>query len=298
MADEGTQRTPLGEYGLIGDTRTAALCSSGGSIDWLCLPRFDGEPIFGRLVGGDDAGSFRIAPAAAVSPARRRYQPGSVVLETTWRSGASELTLTEGMVANVAGRLLPPSLLVRHLASRGGPTRVRLCFDPRLGEGRHRPHVHRRRGSVVCTWGSLAVALSASVNLEVEPGREVEVVVDESRPLVLALATAHREPLVHVPAEQAWEELQATDEWWRAWSAEIGDVGPFRDATVRSLLTLKLLTYSPSGAPVAAPTTSLPEELGGSRNWDYRYAWPRDASIGIAAFLGCGREQEARAFLY
>ncbi len=175
---------------------------------------------------------------------------------------------------------------------------MRLWFDPRHGDARRRPRVHRGGPLVVCTWGSTAVGLSASGGLVVEPGRELEVTVDERRPLVLTLAVAHREPLVHVPAERALDELRATDAWWRAWSAETGDVGPYREATLRSLLTLKLLTYSPSGAPVAAPTTSLPEELGGTRNWDYRYAWPRDASIGIAAFLGCGRDQEARAFLY
>ena len=150
----------------------------------------------------------------------------------------------------------------------------------------------------MCTWGSLAVGLSGAQGLGLEPGREIEVVVEEDRPLVLAMAAAHREPLVEVPPQRAWDELCATDAWWRAWSSEIGDVGPYREAVVRSLLTLKLLTYAPSGAPVAAPTTSLPEERGGSRNWDYRYAWPRDASIGVAAFLGAGLDQEARAFLY
>ncbi|MDQ4071139.1 MAG: glycoside hydrolase family 15 protein [Actinomycetota bacterium] len=298
MRTESASRATLRDYGLIGDTRTAALCSSAGSIDWWCLPRFDGDAVFGRLVGGGDAGCFRMGPATEAELIRRRYRAGSALLETTWRCPSTELVLTEGMVANVAGRLLPPTLLVRHLESRGGATAVRLYFDPRHGDARQRPLVRRDGRFSVCAWGSLAVAVSASGGVVVEPGREVEVVVEEGRPLVLALATAHREPLVLVPAERAWEELGATDAWWRAWSAEIGDLGPYREATLQSLLTLKLLTYSPSGAPVAAPTTSLPEEPGGGRNWDYRYAWPRDASIGIAAFLGCGRDQEARAFLY
>jgi GH15 family glucan-1,4-alpha-glucosidase len=298
MRPEPGPRTPIGDYGLIGDTRTAALCSTAGSIDWLCLPRFDGEAVFGRLVGGEDAGCFRVGPAAEAQVAHRRYRPGSVVLETTWRCSASELTLTEGMMANVAGRLLPATLLVRRLESRGGPSAVRLLFDPRHGDGRHHPRARRDGGSLVCSWGSTALSLSASGGLVVEPRREIEVVVEPGRPLVLALAVAHREPLVHMPAERAWEELRATEEWWRGWSAGIGDVGPYREATVGSLVTLRLLTYSPSGAPVAAPTTSLPEELGGGRNWDYRYAWPRDAAIGIAAFVGSGRDQEARGFLY
>ena len=296
--DTGSGITPIGDYALIGDTRTAALCSPDGSIDWLCLPRFDGEPVFGRLVGGGGAGCFRVGPAAEAPVVRRRYRPGSAVLETTWTVEGAELTLTEGMVANVTGRLLPPTLLVRRLESRGGSCRVRIRFDPRRGPAHEPPRVRRAGGAVVCTWGSLAVALSTSAGSVVEPGPEAEVPVDEGRPLVLALATAHREPLVHVPPERASTELEATDRWWRAWSAEIGDVGSFREAVTASLRTLRLLTYSPSGAPVAAPTTSLPEEVGGSRNWDYRYAWPRDASIGIGAFLGCSRDQEARAFLY
>ncbi|HEX2275064.1 MAG TPA: trehalase-like domain-containing protein, partial [Acidimicrobiales bacterium] len=126
MSEEGGHRTPIGDYGLIGDTRTAALCSTEGSIDWLCVPRFDGEPIFGRLVGGEEAGCFRVGPAPGAELVRRRYRPGSAVLETAWRWSSSELVLTEGMVADVAGRLLPTSLLVRHLQSRGGPAKVRL----------------------------------------------------------------------------------------------------------------------------------------------------------------------------
>jgi GH15 family glucan-1,4-alpha-glucosidase len=295
---ERSTSASIGHYGLVGDTRTAALCSADGSLDWLCLPRFDGAPVFGRLVGGDAAGCFRLSPTAGSAVTRRRYHPGSTVLETKWRTPVGELTLTEGMVADVPGRLLPPNLLVRRREARGAPADVRVLFDPRYGEAHHAPRVRRAPGHVVCTWGGLALGLSASPDLVVEPGREIEVTVAEGSPLVLAMAVAWREPLVHVPAERAWEELVGTDGWWRTWSSEIGDVGPYRDVTVRSLLTLKLLTYSPSGAPVAAPTTSLPEELGGSRNWDYRYAWPRDACIGIGGFLGAGRDEEARAFLY
>ena len=295
---EGAEIVPIADYGLVGDTRTAALCSPAGSIDWLCLPRFDDAPVFGRLVGGEAAGWFGMGPADEAHVASRRYRPRSAVLETTWELRHSQLTLSEGMVANVAGRLLPPTLVVRRLQSRGGPSRVRICFDPRRGDPPRPPRVRRRAGAVVCTWGSLALGLSGTEPLGLEPGRELEVVVEEDRPLVLAMAAAHREPLVHVAGERAWNELEATDAWWRAWSGEIGDVGPYREAVIRSLVTLKLLTYSPSGAPVAAPTTSLPEELGGTRNWDYRFAWPRDASIGVAAFLGAGLDQEARAFLY
>jgi GH15 family glucan-1,4-alpha-glucosidase len=290
---------PIAEYVLLGDSRAAALCAPSGSIDWLCLPRFDGDPVFGRLVGGEQGGCFVLGPADAASLVRRRYLPGSAVAETVWSMPAGgELCLTEGMVAGEAGALRPGMLLVRRVEARGHSLRVRLRFDPRHGAERRVPRAERRAAAVVCSWGDLALALHGFPGPVVEPGRAVELTVEPGRPVTVVLTAAHHEPLVHVSAEAAWDALYRTDRWWREWSSDIEYQGPFRDAVARSLLTLRLLTYSPSGAPVAAPTTSLPERLGGGRNWDYRYAWPRDASIGIAAFLGVGKVEEARAFLY
>jgi GH15 family glucan-1,4-alpha-glucosidase len=131
----------------------------------------------------------------------------------------------------------------------------------------------------------------------IAPGRPTRITVTPDRPVTLVLAVAHHEPLVHVDPAAAWDLLAGDEERWRGWTAEIDDSLPFRECVARSLLTLRLLTYSPSGAPVAAPTTSLPEDPGGVRNWDYRYVWPRDASIGVAAFLGVGKLAEARGFL-
>jgi GH15 family glucan-1,4-alpha-glucosidase len=289
-------RRPLDDYGLIGDTRTAALVSSDGAIDWLCAPHFDGDPVFGRLVGGPPAGTFRVGPTATTSPSARRYRAGSATLETVWESDGARLTLTEGMVAEVAGRLLPTTLLVRRLIAEGGPVDVTVEFDPRFGEARDAPHVARRGTIVVCSRGALALALETRPDVGVVPGRPRSITVTPDRPFTVVLAVAHREPLVYVDPDAAWAALEADEARWSAWSEEIADV-PFRDAVVRSLITLRLLTYSPSGAPVAAPTTSLPEELGGIRNWDYRFTWPRDASIGVATFLGVGKRDEAGMFL-
>jgi GH15 family glucan-1,4-alpha-glucosidase len=291
-------RRPIGDYGLLGDTRTAALVSSDGAVDWLCVPRFDGAPVFGRLVGGPAAGTFRVGPAsAAAAVVERRYRPNTATLETTWAVAGRRLTLAEAMVAEVAGRLLPSTLLVRRLSAEGGAVDATVEFDPRLGERHRPPRVRRGQRTVVCEWGSLAVSLGCAPQLAVEPGRPTAITVTPDRPVTLVLAVAHREPLVEVDPATAWGLVAEDEARWQAWTAEVDRSLPYRDAAVRSLLTLRLLTYSPSGAPVAAPTTSLPEDPGGERNWDYRYVWPRDASIGVAAFLGVGKVSEARGFL-
>lgn len=287
----------IGDYGLVGDTRTAALISSDGSLDWMCLPRFDGDPVFGRLVGGPDAGRFRIAPAAPARVIDRRYRPETVTLETTWAvAGGGTLRLSEAMVAEVTGRLLPPSLLVRRLTSDRDIDAI-IDFTPRHGQDHRPPLVQQRRGQLICTWGSLAIAVNCDPPVHLVPGEPATVAVRAGQPVTVALSIAHREPLVHVNADSAWDLVTEDEARWAQWSADIDDTFPYREAVVRSLLTLRLLTYSPSGAPVAAPTTSLPEDPGGVRNWDYRYAWPRDASIGVAAFLAVGKHAEAHGFL-
>jgi GH15 family glucan-1,4-alpha-glucosidase len=289
---------PIGEYGLVGDGRTAALCSSGGSIDWLCVPQFDSAPIFGRLIGGDRAGCFSIS-VDGVRRTSRRYREQSAVLETTWTTDGAEIRLTEGMVVDVSSNLLPQLVLVRRLESRGGPTRVRVLFDPRsalTGEGLAGT---RRWNTLVCPMGSLVVALRSEPEvMVVAPGRESAFVLDPDYPATFVLTAAHREPMVLVSAERAWAALEETDRWWRRWTKDIEYEGPAADSVLRSFITLRLLIYAPSGAPVAAPTTSLPEVFGGSRNWDYRFAWPRDASMGLSAFLEMGRREEAHAFMH
>jgi GH15 family glucan-1,4-alpha-glucosidase len=283
---------PLATYGLLGDTRTAALVDDGGSVDWLCLPHFDGEAVFARLVAGDDGGHFKLGPAVDTAPTARRYRPGTNVIETEWTIDGARLRLTEGMVSEVVGRLLPTMCLVRRLEAEGAPVRATVAFDPRFGAERTRPRMRRSSGALVCSDGRVALSLTG------DAPPEGELVVEPGRPVTFVLGAAHRGPLTHVPPPDGWQALVADEEHWRRWSALLDNDGPFAAAVERSLITLRLLTYAPSGAPVAAPTTSLPEDLGGVRNWDYRYAWPRDACIGIGAFLGVGNDVEARAFLY
>ena len=289
---------PIADYGLIGDSRTAALASSDGSLDWLCVPRFDSEPVFGSLVGGPAAGAFRLGPAEPAPVVERRYREHSATLQTTWATPGGRLTLTEGMVSEVADHLLPATLLVRRLSAEGAPALAQVHFDPRLGERHRAPRVRRRGPDRVCEWGSLAMSLTCDSGTDLEVGRPTLLTLTPDRPVTFVVTVAHREPLIHVDPATAWTLLQEDESRWAAWTGQIDPDIPFRDAVARSLLTLRLLTYSPSGAPVAAPTTSLPEHPGGVRNWDYRYAWPRDASIGVAAFLQAGLVDEARGFLW
>jgi len=287
---------PIEEYGLIGDTRTGALVRADGTIDWLCVPAFDGEPVFAALVGGAEAGRFQLGPAGPATVTRRRYRPETATIETTWDCGGASLTLTEAMVAEVAGRLLPTTLLVRRLTAAGAPIEAIIDFDPRFGDARRRPRVEQRGEVLTGSWRGTVLSVQSTPTIHIGPGPRTVLVTPE-QPLTVAVCVADREPLVHVPPEVAWSELEADEQRWRLWCRDITEHVPRRASVVRSLLTLRLLTYSPTGAPVAAPTTSLPEELGGARNWDYRYAWPRDASIGIGALLGVGKESEAQRFM-
>ncbi len=296
-----SRRVPIGQYGLIGDTRSAALVAPDGAIDWWCAPRFDDPPVFGRLLGGDGAGHFAVRPAEQVHRTDRAYRSDTVTLLTTWHlDGGAELELADAMVAEVEGRLLPGTVLVRTLTARGRPVRAHLDLVARFGYERlPARRVRHLAGAMLLDDGPRIVAMTSNGTLPI-PDERVEVLVDPHHPLVLVVTVTRHHPAILVPPAAASAEAAADEGRWRAWAGDIripGGAERYRDPLVRSLLTLKLLTYSPSGAPVAAPTTSLPEALGGERNWDDRYAWPRDACIGIAAFLAAGKPDEALSFL-
>ena len=289
-------RVPIGDYGLIGDTRTAALVSPAGSIDWCCLPRFDSPPTFGRLVGGEDAGEFVVGPAMPATLRERRYVDSTATVETAWAVDGGELRLADSMIAEVSDRFLPGTVLVRRLDATGGVVRCRARFAPRFGYDRARAtRARQRSGALVLEHHDLALALLTDAAVDLASDADLCFEVHPARPVTIVLTASRRGPLILVPPAAARREAERDEREWRTWTDGIQGVAD--GAVVRSLLTLRLLTYSPSGAPVAAPTTSLPERFRGSRNWDYRYAWPRDASIGIAAFLGFGKNREALAFL-
>lgn len=287
----------ISDYALIGDTRTAALCSSSGSIDWMCAPGFDSDPIFGKLIGGPTAGSFAVTVEDVVT-ARRTYKDDSAVLETNIRTPDGTGSLVEAMAIEVTGALLPQTVLVRRLRCETGRLQMRILFDPKLGLPGRPPRTARRCGALVCDWGSLAVSLQSFPDLEISAGTEIAVDLSAGSDLTLVMGIADRAPAIFLSPDGVDEVLTETQLWWERWSADIDYDGPFRTAVLRSLITLQLLTFSPSGAPVAAPTTSLPEVIGGTRNWDYRYSWPRDASIGLAAFLAVGRPELAHSYMH
>lgn len=293
----GRSLAGIGRYALIGDTRTGALCGPDGSIDWLCVPRFDGLPVFGALVGGAAGGRFAVGPAGASRLRGCRYRPRTCTVETCWDVDGGEVTVVDGMVADVARAALADLVLVRHVEVRGRAVEVAIDFDPRFGWSWARPRSRRIGGAVVASHGADAVALAASGGRLIEPSKSVRVTVEPGEPLSMVMTAASREPVVVADPHESWATLREDEQGWRDWCDGIHLPGVHDEAVLRSLLTLRLLTFSPSGAPVAAPTTSLPEELGGARNWDYRYAWPRDASMGIGAFLAAGRPDEAHRFL-
>lgn len=288
---------PISDYALLGDTRTGALASKAGSIDWMCAPTFDSDPIFGRLIGGSKAGSFVVEIDGATSH-RRRYVDDSAVLETEVHTKSGRGRRTDAMAIDVEGRLLPQSVVVRRVTCDEGNLSVRVFFDPKRGLPGNAPRVARRAGALVCEWGSLAVTLQTFPPHEINPGEEIAIDVPASSDVTLVMGISDRSPAIFVSRDQARALLDETRDWWDRWSAGIEYDGPLRDPVIRSLITLQLLTFSPSGAPVAALTTSLPEEIGGGRNWDYRFSWPRDASIGLAAFLAMDRRELAHSFMH
>lgn len=292
----GLTQRPIGDYALIGDTRTAALCSSAGSIDWMAVPRFDSKPVFSRLVD-EEGGHFTVSPIGDCQTSRS-YSTASAVLETRWRTPEGSATLREGLVVRASGDLLPQTLLVRRVSCERGEVPLRILYSPVHGLDRRKPKLGRRGGAIVCSWDALAISLTCDHDIELTPGSEIVHTLSSDEELTLVLTVADRSPLIFVTPDRANELLDETESWWRQWSGSLELPDETHDAMLRSFITLRLLTYSPTTAPVAAPTTSLPESIGGSDNWDYRFSWPRDASIGLAAFLAVGRTEEAHAFMH
>ncbi len=279
------------DYGLIGDTQTAALVGRNGSIDWLCLPRFDSGACFAALLGDRSAGRWMVAPAASPVRVERRYIPGTLVLETMFHTPGGTVRLTDFMP--IRGQALD---VVRVVDGVAGTVEMEMDLVVRFDYGSTIPWVRRIDGTLSLVAGPDALELFAGVPVHGEDQSSVAnftVRAGDRVPFVLTWHRSHEAPPQRADAERA---LADTVAWWQAWSDRCRQGGPWSEAVRSSLVTLKGLTYAPTGGMVAAPTTSLPEVLGGARNWDYRYCWLRDATFTLQALLAAGYEGEAVAW--
>ncbi|MEU5402549.1 glycoside hydrolase family 15 protein [Streptomyces sp. NPDC005963] len=284
------------DYALIGDMQTAALVCRDGTADWLCLPRFDSHAVFAGLLGTEEHGFWRLGPAHSEDeepPAadRRRYRGDSLILESEWDTPRGTARVIDFM---------PPRdgapQLIRIVEGVSGRVEMRSALRMRFSYGRITPWVHKVDGRTVAVAGPDSVWLDTEVetygedlttysDFTVGPGERVA--------FTISWQPSHRTPPA-LPEPEA--SLTATADFWQEWVEHCTYHGPYREAVVRSLITLKALTYAPTGGIVAAPTTSLPEEIGGVRNWDYRYTWLRDAAITLSSLLRTGYREEARAW--
>ena len=283
--------TRLEDYALIGDTQTAALVGSDGSIDWLCLPRFDSAACFAALLGTPDNGRWRLAPVGAQRATRRRYLDGTLVLETEWQTGDGVVRVTDFMPP----RTDAPDVM-RQVEGVRGRVEMEMELIIRFDYGRLVPWARRLAGDLFFVSGPDQVCLRSEVPTQ---ARDLTTVASfsvgegEVRTFVLSWNPSYEAP--HMPAHVGGA-LDATLDWWRSWSGRLRYEGRWTEEVRQSLMVLKALTYAPTGGIVAAPTTSLPEAIGGVRNWDYRYCWLRDAAYTLWALNIGGYTDEARAW--
>jgi GH15 family glucan-1,4-alpha-glucosidase len=290
---------PIRDYAAIGDGRTTALVALDGSIDWLCLPALDSPSVFAAVLDAERGGRFTLAPEGAFET-ERRYLPATNVLETTFHTAGGVVRVTDALTLPTAG-LGPQREVARRIEGLSGTVPLRWSVEPRFRYATRAPRLGRRNGVAVADAGADALAVRAWGAGESELrdgtiGGRFEA--REGAHGLVALSAAHQEPLVLGGRDDVEGRLDATVSFWRDWAGRREYEGPWRDPVVRSALALKLLVYSPSGAIAAAPTTSLPEVVGGERNWDYRFAWIRDSAFTLEALLDLGCPAEAHAFFW
>ncbi|WP_079023458.1 glycoside hydrolase family 15 protein [Streptomyces odonnellii] len=284
------------DYALIGDMQTAALVCRDGTVDWLCLPRFDSHAVFAALLGTDEHGFWRLGPAHPAGSAppratRRRYRGDSLILESEWDTPRGTVRVTDFM---------PPRdgapQVIRIVEGISGRVPMRSALRMRFSYGRVVPWVHKVDNRTVAVAGPDSVWLDTTAETygkDLTTYSDFTVAPGDRIAFTISWQPSHRQPPALPDPEGS---LEATSDFWREWVEHCTYHGPYREAVIRSLITLKALTYAPTGGIVAAPTTSLPEEIGGVRNWDYRYTWLRDAAITLSSLLRTGYREEARAW--
>ena len=282
---------PIEDYAPIGNLRTAALVGRDGSIDWLCVPRFDDAACFCALLGTPEQGRWLLAPARAARRATRRYRDRTLILETEFETSAGAVCVVDFMPT-----WRDRTDVVRIVTGLRGRVPMRMELVLRFGYGSVIPWVRRVDGALLATSGPHSVEVRAGVDTHGEDFRTVAdftVAAGQRIPFVITFFPSHKpRPLPIDP----FAMLDVVQHQWEAWCAQCTYDGRWRDAVVRSCITLKSLTHAPTGGIVAAPTTSLPERIGGTRNWDYRYCWVRDATFTLYALLLAGYRGEAAAW--
>jgi GH15 family glucan-1,4-alpha-glucosidase len=279
------------DYAMVGDLHTAALISTEGSLDWLCLPRFDSPACFNALLDSPKAGRWLLAPAAGGECTRRRYRKNTLILETEWETPEGQVKVIDFMSPRDGA-----ADIVRIVVGIRGTVRMRGELALRFDYGHIVPWVRRDEHGIHAVAGPDAAYLVTDAPLRgehMQTASDFTVKAGERVPFVLTWAPSHLGRPRRVDPEAV---LEATESFWHQWTAKCSATGPYRDAVVRSLITLKALTFAPTGGIVAAVTTSLPEEIGGERNWDYRFCWLRDATLTLQALLASGYSEEAAAW--
>lgn len=279
------------DYALIGNCKTAALVSRHGSIDWLCLPRFDSGAAFAALLGTRDNGHWQIATADEPRQVRRRYRGDTLVLETQFETESGAVTLIDCMPTHTR-----ETDLVRVVRGNRGEVRMRMDLTIRFDYGSIVPWVTHIEGGLRAVAGPDTLLLYSDVPMHGEDFNTVaEFTVREGEEVSFVMIW-HPSEAKRPPRPQQSDQLRQTEQWWQQWSSQCTFHGRYRDAVMRSLITLKALTFDPTGGIVAAPTTSLPEKIGGMRNWDYRYCWVRDATFSLDTLMSNGFTAEAVAW--
>ena len=290
---------PIAEHGLIGDLHTVALVGTEGTIDWYCCPSFDSPSVFGAILDADRGGRFSLKPSIGNWTSKQLYFPDTNVLITRFLSAEGVGEVEDFMPIGELRGGTHRQRLIRRVVGVRGRMHFELVCAPRFDYGRDRHQVQRHQHGVVFEASDLRLALETEAPIDVRGGdahASVELSAGESATFVLEHLRDAYEPHSH-SAEEMRVLVEGTVAYWRSWLSQSRYKGRWREMVHRSALTLKLLTYQPTGAIVAAPTTSLPEVLGGERNWDYRYTWIRDAAFSLYALLRLGFTQEAAAFM-
>ena len=290
---------PIADHGMVGDLRTCALVGTDGTIDWFCAPRFDSPSVFAGLLDPETGGAWRLGPLDEVSATHQFYFPDSNILVTRFLTPQGVVEVQDFMPVLRPHDAEHRQRLVRRVTCVRGRARVRTTLSARPGYGTETPRIAVLDEGVLIRGEELRLGLSATVDLEVtdgDVGAELSLTRGETALFVLEVLDEDGAPEGCTPKDSD-ALFRATTDFWREWLARSTYKGRWREMVNRSALTLKMLTHEPSGAVVAAPTTSLPEELGGERNWDYRYVWIRDAAFTLYALLRLGFTDEAGAFM-